>query len=37
MADVQNVEMTEVDENEIVETVDLDVDQGDRVGHVWQT
>ena len=29
-----NVKMTEVDENEKIETVDLDVDQGDCVGHV---
>ena len=35
MANVENVKMTEVDENEKIETVDLDVDRGDCEGHGW--
>ena len=37
MADVENVEMTGVNEHEIIETVNLDVDWGDHVGHVRHT
>ena len=34
MADLENVDMIEVDENDKIETLDLAVDQGDCVGHV---
>jgi hypothetical protein len=34
MAHVENAEMIEVDENDKFETVNLDFDQGDWVGHV---
>ena len=34
MAHVENAEMIEVDENYKIETVNLDLDQGDCVGHV---
>ena len=34
MADVENAEMIKVDENDQIDTVNLDVDQGDCVGHV---
>ena len=34
MADVENVDMIEVDENDKIETLDLAVDQGDCVVHV---
>ena len=34
MADVENAVMIEVIENDKIETVDLDVDLGDCVGHV---
>ena len=34
MADVENDEMIDVDENNKIENVNLDLDQGDCVGHV---
>ena len=33
MADVENAEMIEVDENDKIDPVDLDVDQGDCVSY----
>ena len=34
MVDVENDEMIEVDDNYKIETVNLDFDQGDCMGHV---